>query len=260
MRFHLDIIKFNFQQELAYPIEIVAYIIRRLLSLGFLILFWLAISSTNTDLFNFRQIISYFLIAQGVEDLTFTSTGGWDRDIRKMVKTGLLSNYLIKPINILRFWFTSYVGRRTTITIWGLLTLFVGIYLYPPQNIGAIPLFFIALILTAMAGAGLNLLVGIVAFYSPEAGGISNVVDHVTNIFSGHVIPLNYFPGLIKQVAFLSPFPVLTYFPVTILQQGDFDKDTFTMLGLSLFWAVVLLILGNLSWKRALRNYDGVGI
>ncbi|OGC45370.1 hypothetical protein A2V49_00745 [candidate division WWE3 bacterium RBG_19FT_COMBO_34_6] len=200
------------------------------------------------------------MIAGGVEDLTFTSTGGWDRDIRKMVKTGLLSNYLIKPINILRFWFTSFVGRRTTVNLYGLLTLLIGIYIYPPLHLSAVPLFFISLILTAMTGAGLNLLVGIIAFYSPEAGSISNVVDHITNVLSGHLIPLNYFPVMIRNFALLSPFPVLTYFPVTILQQGSFDKDTFIKLGLSFLWAMILLTLGNISWKRALKNYDGVGI
>lgn len=260
MKFYLDVIKFNFLQELAYPIEILAYVIRRVLSLGFLILFWYAISSTNKELFNFNQMLSYFLIAGAVEDLTFTSTGGWDRDIRKRVKTGSLSNYLIKPINILRFWFTSYVGKRTTITIWGCIMLALGLYIYPPKDLSSIPLFAISLVLTALAGAGLNLLVGIVAFYSPEAGGISNVVDHISNVLSGHIIPLSYFPFIMRQVAFFSPFPVLTYFPVTILQQGGLNLDTFLKLGLSLFWSLLLLVLGNIGWKHALRNYDGIGI
>ena len=261
MRFYLDIIKFNFLQELAYPVEILARIIRRLVGIGFLVLFWFAISRTNNNLFNFRQILSYFLIAEGVEDLTFTSAGGWEKDIRKIIRTGLLSNYLIKPINILRFWFTAYVGQRTTITVWGLITLFIGVYICPPQNFIAIPLFLISLLFTIATGAGLNLIVGILTFYSPySSGGISNVVLHITNILSGHLIPLTYFPNLIKKIAFFSPFPVLTFFPVSILQQGGFDKDTFIKLGLSLCWAVILLTLGNISWRRALKNYDGVGI
>jgi ABC-2 type transport system permease protein len=260
MRIYWETFKFNCLQDFAYPLEIVAFVIRKLISLGFLVLFWFVISKSNTSVFDFRQILSYFLIASAVEDLTNTSTGGWDRDIRHKIKQGLLSNYLIKPINILRFWYVSFMGKRVSISIYAIICLFVGVNIYPHSSLGGMFLFPVSLVLTAATGAGLNLLVGIMAFYSPEAGNFANVVDHISNIFSGHLIPLNYFPTMLRNIAFLTPFPILTFFPVSILQQGDFNGETFYKLGLSLFWAVTLLVLGNIAWKRALKNYDGVGI
>lgn len=260
MGLYLETIRFNLYYQLAYPSEVLAFIVRRLVNLTFLLLFWLAVSKGNSELFGFRQIVAYFLVANAVEDLTFTSSGGWDKDFRRTIKYGLLSNYLIKPVPILRFWYASYVGKRTVETIYGLVSLCAGLVLFPPSDIVAVPLFVLSLVLTAIAGAGLTLLVGIVAFYSPEAGSISNVVDHITHIFSGHLIPLSYFPTTIRTIATFLPFPVLTYFPVSILQQGGLNADTFTKLGLSLFWAATLLFIGNLCWKKAIRNYDGVGI
>lgn len=260
MKFYLDIFKFSFLEEFAYPVEILAFTIRKLINLGFLILFWFVISSSNPKLFTFEHIVAYFLVSEAIQDLTFTTGGRFGRDIQKMIKSGTLSNYLVKPVNILRFLYASFIGGRTSVTIYAVITLFLGIFLYPPKEPMTLLLFPISLLFTAIAGAGINIFLGIVGFYSPEAGSIKNVYEHVSKILSGALVPLSYFPAVIKNIATFTPFPVLSYFPTSILQEGQVNHDTFLKLGLSAFWAVVLLVTSNIAWKRALRNYDGVGI
>lgn len=260
MRFYLDIIKFNLLEEFAYPLEIIAFIIRKLINLGFLILFWYVISSTNPDIFSFKQILSYFLISEAVQDLTFTTGGRFGRDIQKKIKSGILSNYLVKPIDTLRFLYASFVGGRTSVAVYALTTLVIGIYIFPPKTLLNLLLFPLSLFLTTIAGAGMNIFIGIIGFYSPEAGSIKNVYEHINKILSGALIPLTYFPTLIRQIASLTPFPVFAFFPVSILQANGITTDIFIKLGLSAFWAVFLMTTSAASWKKAVRNYDGVGI
>lgn len=256
----MDIIKFNLLEEFAYPLEILAFIIRKLINLGFLLLFWFVISSTNSDIFTFKQIVSYFLISEAVQDLTFTTGGRFGRDIQKKIKGGLLSNYLVKPIDTLRFLYASFVGGRTSVAMYALVTLVIGIYIFPPMDPISLLLFPISLVLTTLTGAGINIFIGIIGFYSPEAGSIKNVYVHISKIMSGALIPLTYFPVLIRNVASFTPFPVLAYFPVSILQEGGLNYDTYIKLGMSAFWAIFLLITSNICWKKAIRNYDGIGI
>jgi ABC-2 type transport system permease protein len=260
MRLACHILKFNIIQEYAYPTEIVAFIIRKFVYLGFRLLFWQVISKTNPDIFSFKEMLAYFLIAGAVQDLTFVSNTRLGRDIQKMIKAGTLSNYFIKPIDTLRFLYLSFIGSRTSGTIFALMSLTLGIILFPPQNSISYLLFVVSLLLTAAAGAGMNILMATVGFYSPEAGSIHNVYDHISNILSGQLVPLAYFPGIFKSIALATPFPILAYYPTTILQRGGFDRETFIMLGLSLFWATLLLIISNILWKKAVKNYDGVGI
>jgi len=260
MRFYLDVFRFNLLEEFAYPIEIVAFIIRKLINLGFLILFWFVISSTNPDIFTFKQILSYFLISEAVSDLTFTTGSRFGRNIQKMIKDGSISNHLIKPIDTLKFLFVSHMGGGTSVSLYALITLLIGVYLYPPASIWGIALFPFSLVLTALTGFGLNIFIGMVGFYSPDAGSIKNVFEHISKILSGALIPLSYFPYVAKRIAELTPFPILAYYPTVILQNGNLDYDTFLKLGISLFWAIVLVVGSNYFWKKALRNYDGVGI
>lgn len=260
MKLLADVFKFSLLEEFAYPIEIVTFIIRKLVNLGFLILFWFVISSTNPDIFTFKQILAYFLISEAVSDLTFTTGSRFGRNIQKKIKNGTLSNELIKPINTLKLLYTSHIGGRTSVTVYALITLCIGIYLYTPESIWGILFFPISLIFTALAGFGLNVYIGLIGFYSPEAGSIENIFEHIKKILSGGLIPLSYFPPTVKLIAEVTPFPILAYYPTVILQSGDLNPDTLIKLGVSLIWAIVLTTSASHFWKKALRNYDGVGI
>lgn len=260
MRLYIEIFKFSLLEEFSYPIEIIAFTIRKLINLGFLILFWFVISSSNPDTFTFQHIVAYFLVSEAIQDLTFTTRGRFGREIQKIIKSGSLSNYLVKPVHLLRFLYASFIGGRTSVTTYALLTLLLGIYLYPPKEPINLLLFPISLVLTAVTGVGINVFLGTLGFYSPEAGSIKNVYEHVSKILSGSLIPLSYFPLFVRNIGTFTPFPVLSYFPTTILQEGGLNNETFLGLGLSAFWAIFLLITSNLVWKKALRNYDGIGI
>lgn len=257
---YFEIFKFSYLNELAYPAEIVFFVIRKFISLGFLILFWYVIAQSNPDIFAFKQIISYFLISEAVADLSFVAEGRFGREIQKVIKAGSLSNVLIKPVNTLYFLYTMFIGGRTTVTAYSVLTLLFGIVLFPPKSLINIPLFLVSLILTAAAGAGINTLIGVVGFYSPEASSIKNIFVHISRVFSGALVPLTYFPKAISTFVKFTPFPVLSFYPTTILQSGGLNQQTYQMLLLSLIWAILLLWLASVSWKKAIKNFDGVGI
>jgi ABC-2 type transport system permease protein len=260
MRRYWEVFKFNLLAEFAYPIDISAFIVRKLVNLGFQMLFWFVVSKANPAIFNFKQILSYFLIAGAVEDLSFTSGSKFGREIQRKISNGYLSNYIIKPMDTLRFLFVSFAGGRSSVTLYALITLLIGIYVYPPRELINLLLFPISLVLTTMTGTGINILIGIVGFYSPEGSSIRNVYEQISAILSGAYIPLTYFPLALRNIITFMPFPVLTFFPVTILQTGGLNYDTFLKLGISLFWASVILYGANMLWKRSVKNYQGAGI
>jgi ABC-2 type transport system permease protein len=257
---YLAAYKFNLLKEFAYPIEILAFAGRKLITLGFLILFWFVIAKTNPDIFTFKQILSYFLVSGAVSDLSFTTWSRFGRTIQQEIKNGTLSNQLIRPVNTLKFLYVSYMGGKTSVTIYAIISLVLGLCITKPASVWGAVLFPISLVLTALAGFGLNVYIGLLGFYSPEASSIKNTIEHIKKLLSGSLIPLSYFPPVTKTIAELTPFPALVYYPTVILQNGDLNKDTLVKLGMSLFWAILLVTSSKFFWKRALKNYDGVGI
>lgn len=260
MNLYIEAAKFSYKAILAYPTENFGYLIRKLVNLFLLMIFWFAISRSNPEIFNYKQMIAYFLISDAVNNLSFSAHGRFGRDIQKMIKYGKLSSTLIKPVKTLNFLFASFIGGKTSVTIFELIALSVGLYIFPPSSWSNVPLFIIAFLLSAVCGMGMNIYIATIGFYTPEATSIHNVYTHIHRILSGSLIPLSYFPQTIKIFAYLTPFPVFTYFPAAIIQGTVSLNEILLMLVLSTFWALVLYFSANYFWTKALKNYDGVGI
>ncbi|MBD3365939.1 hypothetical protein GF360_01195 [candidate division WWE3 bacterium] len=260
MKVYYDVIKFNFKEIFSYPSEVVAYFIRKSIHLGFLIIFWVVVTQDNGEIFEARKTISYFLISSAIVDITFLNGTRFGRRIQKLIKRGELSNYLLKPIDTIKYLFAGYIGRKGTVAFFAIILLTVGIYLQPPKSLLYLPLALTSIILTTLTGLGVNIIMATVGFYTPEAGSLKNVFEHTRRLLSGALIPLSYFPPLIKKLTEISFFPVLTYYPTVIVQGTEPLQSVLIMLLISAGWAVALLTLGKILWEKALKNYDGVGI
>ncbi len=260
MRIYYETFKFNVKIASAYKLEVVGFLLRQVLKLMFLLLFWVVLSKDNEGTFDLRQITSYFLIGLGISEITMSSTYAFGRHIQKLIKRGEFSNNLIKPVHLLRYTYLTFLGIDSFTAIYSILIIILGILIYPPEGLANLLLFGVFFVLTFSISFSINLLLATVGFYSPEAGSIKNVLRHITRILSGALIPLTYFPETLQKITALSPFPSLVYYPTTVLQSGFDEATTLKMFSVSIFWAVALLVVSIHLWKKALKSYDGVGI
>ncbi len=260
MRVYLEVLKYNFKIASAYKLELIGFLLRQVFKLLFLLYFWYVLGKTNNTTFDVKQILSYFLIGIGIAEITVSSTYAFGRYIQKQIKRGEFSNQIIKPVHLLRYIYASFLGVDAYSALYSFLIIIVGVFLYPPSSLFSILLFVVFLVLAFAISMSLNVLLAVVGFYSPEAGSFKNVLMHTTRILSGSLIPLSFFPAAIRSFTELTPFPALVFYPVTILQKGYLGLDTFRMFGVSAIWALGLMFFARYVWKKALRNYDGVGI
>ena len=75
MTVYFDIIRFSFLRFFTYPYEIVASVLKRVVEIAFLALFWSIYIKSSGISVSISQIIAYFLIAMGVADLTMARWG-----------------------------------------------------------------------------------------------------------------------------------------------------------------------------------------
>jgi ABC-type uncharacterized transport system permease subunit len=76
---------------------------------------------------------------------------------------------------------------------------------------------------------------------------------------SGYLVPLELLPAPVTQLLLLLPFRAMLSFPVELLLGRLGPAQIAAGLGLQLFWAVALLLLMRLMWRRGLRRYSAVG-
>lgn len=260
MKTYFAAAKFNFCRMLAYPWELAAFFAGRIIMLGFLVIFWHAVSKSNSGIFDFKQLLSYFLITSAVRDLTLSNSTRFGRGVQKQIKNGEINNILIKPVKEIQFLLANFIGQEGIQFFYAASAFIAGFIIFPPKNVFNAVSFILFLFLTFFISISINIFLAILGFYSPEASGIQNVANHIIRILCGTLIPLNYFPGTLKKIAMLSPFPALAFTPTYILQNQLSFVELSQLFAVGIFWAVFLIITSSLLWKKSLKKYEGVGI
>lgn len=257
---YLEIIKFNFLRFFAYPIEIIASVLKRVIEILFLILFWsLVVNSSNSQI-NINQIVSYFFISMGIRELVMAHWGPFGSEIASSIKYGQISNLLIKPLNIIPTLYTISLGKSGMRVILALMNLFIGLIIFPPRSIVSIFLFLLFFVLAWSISFSYNLFLGTLYFHLTEASGVRNALNNLIRVFSGELVPLFLFPFALGQIVRFTPFPSMVYGPTIALSTNNVNQDVVLNILISLFWAIALNIFVYLFWKRSIKNYEAIGI
>jgi ABC-2 type transport system permease protein len=128
---------------------------------------------------------------------------------------------------------------------------FGGIAL-PPQPVYAL-VFLVSAALGTMIKFGLIFCVAMAAFWTTGLYGLTTGRIAVQSIFSGALIPLTFFPGWLQSIAAILPFQGTVSTPALIFL-GKMDGPTMAvMLAIQAAWAVGLIILGRLIFRRAVK-------
>lgn len=260
MNVFIQIAKYSFLQYLMYPWEILAFLVKRALMLFFLAIFWSVVVDSSAQNFNFIQLISYFLIAQGMAGLTLAGGSKFGRTIQKLIKSGKLTINMIRPVKEIPYLFFQFIGEDFMEVAYSIVILVVGVFLSLPITLVDVFFFAVFWVFAFCIALAFNIILATVAFHFGEAGSIRNVYNHINTILNGSLIPISLFPGVFQKIVLLTPFPNSLYLPTTVLQNGVNWGTLNTDIALSAFWAIFLLVVSIGWWKSSLKKYDGVGL
>ena len=239
--------------------------LRNILRIFMVIFLWSGIFQANTNILNYSKsdMFTYVFLGLFVQSLILSSPSA--DHIGGEIASGNLSNYLLKPVSYLKYWFTRDVASKTLNISFALLEVgLLFIWLKPPLNIPGdiinLVIFTISLIIAAISYFLLSALARFTAFWSPEnTWGLSFLVLVFTETLSGWIFPLDLLPKAAYTAAQFTPFPYLIYFPIKILL-GKYSLVKAVQITLQSFVIMaVLLALVKLTWRKGLKIYSADG-
>jgi ABC-2 type transport system permease protein len=96
--------------------------------------------------------------------------------------------------------------------------------------------------------------VGLLGFYSESIWGISSVKEIIMTVFSGALIPLQFFPDGLQRILLWLPFQTIYHTPLMMITRPDQGWDVFLpMLLVQLVWVVLLFIGTRLFYNQAVK-------
>lgn len=200
------------------------------------------------------------MVAYTLTSLLFTQIRGGDHDfeLAEMIRSGGLSNYMLKPVGVVEFVYIRGVAPKLFIAGGCLLAgVLVGSWfgLRPERMFGAMLLALMGNIIHYQLGAAL----ATTSFYWEEAYSMLMVKNMVVSLLSGELLPLNLFPERLQWIWKSTPFYLYVFGPTQYALGRWSHAEFLFQLGVAGLWMLGGWLLIRLAWGIGERRYLSLG-
>ena len=261
MRKYWTVFWVNWQNALQYRGPTFISVLGNILRIGVLLYLWNAIYQSDGRLGNYSlpDLITYYLLQLIISSVVLSYVS-WE--IVDQIREGTFSNFLIRPVNYLHYWFTLNLSWKLfeglMVSVGGGLLSFILIdYISLPSRLSTLLYFFISLLLGMVLSFEFDFAIALLAFWLVQANAFKYMLQYIVFFFAGALLPLDLFPKAIEAVANVLPFRYLAFFPSQIF----LEKEAHPVEGLigALAWAVGLYFLLRFVLRRGIARYEAVG-
>lgn len=174
------------------------------------------------------------------------------------VRTGDVAVDLARPVDPQLAYLAADLGRAAyTFIPRGLPPLLVGGFVFGlampaavlPYLLGAV-----SLVLAVMVSFACRWLANLAAFWLLDLRGVMMIYVLASGLLSGHLLPVHWFPDWLAAVANATPFPSIVQTPIDIVTGRAGALDALTLIGVQIWWFVVVLIAGRLVFAVGTRK------
>lgn len=260
VRLYPALLRFAWERARAYRAVLVLSLMNAVFPLVMMAI-WIELArEASINGFKRGDFVGYYLGAVLVRRITAV---GIVADLERLIHTGELSPYLLRPVHIVHVFLTRALAGRGFIV--GVVALAVGLgaWLTPgpqfdlsPVNLG---LFAAACSIGLLFEFFTQFAIGGLAFWFTQVQGFSAAFQYVKAFLGGYIVPLALFPlGAGAWLPWL-PFAISLALPVEILTGQATLTNSITRLTLGMAWTGLVGLLAAWIWKHGLRVYSAVG-
>ena len=204
-------------------------------------------------------LYTYIWLQQGL--LSMFMLWIFDNGIFATISNGGVALELCRPTDIYSMWFVRNCSMRLSRVIMRCFPIFIVAALLPepfafrlPNSPKVLILSAFSLIIGFIVLVAISMLVYISAFYTIDSRGTRMVAATIGEFCAGGVIPLPFLPDNVKYIINLLPFAATQSTPFLIFGGNLTGSEAFKAIGIQLFWAVTLIVIGIIWMRLTLKH------
>ena len=215
-------------------------------------------ASPDAGGYDAADAVTYVWLGQALLMTIALWGGGSTDDLAERIRTGDIAIDLYRPVGLLGWYLASDLGRATYhLLTRGLAPTVIGAVLFdirlPASPVAALG-FALALPLAVVVSFAIRFLVASSAFWLLDQSGLKVMSGAFAIFFSGMMLPLVLFPGVLGVVARALPWAAYVQVPADVWLGKRVGLDLLAALGFQAVWAVVLLGCCQLVLRAATRK------
>jgi len=200
------------------------------------------------------------MLAYTMGSLLFSQIRGGDPDyeVAEMIRSGSLSNYLVRPISPVGYVYFETLGAKLLVLIFSLALGLLGALL---QHL-SISHLFLAIGLALLGNLihfFLSVALSCVAFYWEEAYALLMVKNMAIQILCGELIPLFLFPEHILGFVMKLPFQLYVFAPTQIFLGRYSNQEILSCYLNGFLWLGLAYAIYVWAWSKGIKRYLALG-
>lgn len=250
-------------EAFTYRLNFIMWRLRVVLQLLTVYFLWSTLLINQTGLFGYSrsQLLTYILGTSFISSVVLSTR---TQEIGQQIQDGTLSNFLIRPISYLKYWFFYDMGDKATNIFFSIIEIVIIIFLFHPPlfiqtNLFSLMFSLLAVILAILLYFFFGFLLGLFGFWSNDIWGPRFIFFITINFCAGSLFPLDILPKPIFYALELLPFPYLLYFPLKIYLGQVSLPLTYEGLFVSGMWVVGLYVISKFIWNKGMKYYGAEG-
>jgi len=180
-----------------------------------------------------------------------------DEDIQERIRQGQIGFDLSRPVGYPAQLLAGAAGEMIgslPLLLVGFPVAFIAGELRGPASAEAGFGYAAALLLAWVVAALLNLLIGLISFWTLEMNGFRMIYTLVGNFATGALVPLWFMPDALRTVIQLLPFQAIAFVPVSVYVGEPATGSIATALLVQAIWIGSLVLVIRLVWSQAFRH------
>jgi ABC-2 type transport system permease protein len=260
MRAFPTLMRIGFAEAVAYRAEMFVWILATTMPLVMLA-FWSAVAH-DAPIGNYGEarFTAYFLVTFIVRQLT----GSWvSWEINFEIRQGTMAMRLLRPIDPAWSYATENLAAVPLRVIAALPIAIIALVVVGRSQITHDPLLWAIWVVSIVGGWAItfftSMAIGALAFRMESSLKVMDAWIAATFVFSGYLIPIEIFPGILRTIAEWLPFRYQIGFPVEVAIGSHNRLGALVMLARQWAWVVAVFVLSRLIWRDGVRRYAAFG-
>lgn len=205
------------------------------------------------------ELVSFLWLNQAFFSLIYL----WykDKDILNLIKTGNISYELCRPQDLYFMWFSKIFGEKLSSSLLRFFpVVLIAVLLPAPFNLDltiTLPrflIFIVSFILAIILTISLILLYHVICLITLDEKGIVNILMVSSDILSGLVLPIPFFPNFLQKISNILPYRYVSDFPFRLYVGNISLNDGLKGIIIQIIWIIILIALGKIITNKALKK------
>jgi ABC-2 type transport system permease protein len=252
--------RIGFADALAYRAEFLIWILSTNMSLVMLAL-WNAVAREHPiGRWGQKDFIAYFLSVLVVRLVT----GSWVVwEMNYELRQGLLAFRMLRPVHPLVHYAAENLAALPVRGFFAAPIALVSLMVMGPEQVTHDPVRLTVFAVSVLGAWLINFLamsiIGSISFFIDNSMAIFQVWFGLYMLLSGYLIPLDFFPTVLRQATSALPFRYMLSFPVEVLLGQLSRVRALEQLGVQAAFITLLLVCLSFVWRAGVRRFNAFG-